>query len=92
MTKAGAEATRAMRDKIAAPSESGTKSSAGSTPAPSNNAGGRSTAAKPRFASVRLFCFKQLPTGFKKEFLAALNPPPAACSSGPQKTRSTGDH
>ena len=45
-----------------------------------------------RFASVTLFASKQLPTGCRKEFLAALNSPPAACSSGPRKTTSTGDH
>ena len=35
-----------------------------------------------RFASVKLFCFKPWPTSFRKEFSAASNPPPAACSSG----------
>ena len=46
---------------------------------------------KRQFALVTLFCFKPLPTGYRKEFSAASNPPPAACSSGPQKTMSTGD-
>jgi HSP20 family protein len=45
----------------------------------------------PRFASVGLFCFKQLPTGCRKGFLGTLNPPPDACSNGPRKTTSTGD-
>jgi len=72
------------------PSRSGTRNLAdelaelrGLNPPPLGNAGGCSTALKRRSTSARLFCFKQLPIGCRKEFLAALNPPPAACSSGP---------
>jgi hypothetical protein len=43
-------------------------------------------------APVHLGCFKPWPTGSRKEFSVALSPPPAACSSGPQKIASTGDH
>jgi hypothetical protein len=60
------------------PSRSGTEawrtsspSSAGSTPPPSSNAGGCSTALKRRSTSVGLFCFKLWPTDYRKEFSAA---------------------
>jgi len=47
-------------------------SSAGSTPAPSSNAGGCSIAPKPRFASVTLFCFKAVAYRLQERVLGGL--------------------